>query len=78
MKEMAKLLESKYGVTSEVLSNMDGKVYQHHLVIRYESMAQVEEVTDKLAADEDYQAWFKATKGLFSWKEATSRLYRRF
>ncbi len=78
LKKMAAMLKEKYGVASMVLSDMLGKVYLHHLVIEYENLAQMEEVADKLVADEDYLAWFKETRGLFKWKEATSRLYRRF
>ena len=78
LKKMAKILSDKYGIPSEVLANSTGEVYQHHLVSKYENMAQIEEVQDKIFADEDYLAWFGASVGLIEWQDATSNMYRVF
>ena len=78
LKKMGKLLADKYGVPSEVLSNVTGEVYKHHLVSRFESMAQIEEVQAKLFADEEYHAWFNASEGLVKWQNLTMNLYQVF
>ena len=78
LKKLAKIVSDKYGITSEILANSTGKVYEHHFVSRYESAAQSEEVGDKLLADEDYHAWFEESKGLIEWQDATANMYRVF
>ena len=78
LKKMARILNDKYGIPSEVLANSTGEVYKHHLVSKFESMAQIEEVTDKLFADDDYLAWFKESEGLVLWQNATQQMYRVF
>lgn len=78
LKKLAKIVSDKYGITGEVLANGTGKAYEHHLVSRYESLAQLEEVEDKFLADEDYLAWFGESEGLVEWQHATSNLYRVF
>ncbi len=78
MKKLAKIIHDKYGITSEILANSTGKVYDHHFVSKYESMAQIEQVGDKLLADDDYHTWFEKSKDLVAWKDATINLYRVF
>jgi hypothetical protein len=53
MKKLAKMLGDKYGTPTEVLGNEAGQVYECHFVTRYESLAQYEEVNEKLYADAD-------------------------
>ena len=76
LKKMATILDEKYGVPSEVLGNVTGEVYQHHLVSRFESLAQMEDVQEKLYADEEYLAWFAESEGLIKWPAASLRLYQ--
>jgi hypothetical protein len=76
LKKMAKMLNDKYSVPSEVLGNTTGEVYKHHLVSRFENLAQMEEVQAKLFADEEYLAWFNASEGLVKWQNLTMRLYQ--
>jgi hypothetical protein len=78
LKKLAKILKDKYGIRCEILANETGKVYEHHFVSRYESLAQLEKVEGNLLADEDYHAWFEAAEGLIEWQGATSNLYRVF
>jgi hypothetical protein len=78
LKKMAKILKEKYGISSQVLANGTGPVYQHHLVSKYDSMAQIQEVQEKLFGDEEYLAWFKESEDLVQWKNATQNVYQVF
>ena len=74
LKKMGKILSDKHGIKSEVLGNRTGEVYKAHLVSKFESMNQIEEVEMKLFADEEYQAWFNASEGLIKWQNATMQI----
>ena len=76
LKKMVTILDDKYGVKSEVLGNVTGEVYKHHLVSKFESLAQMEDVQKKLLGDEDYLAWFNDSEGLIKWHNTTMYLYQ--
>jgi hypothetical protein len=76
MKKMVKLFDEKYGIPAEILGNEAGEMYKYHFVATYESMAQYEEVNDKLDADEEFGTWWEASEGLIDFQGSTHSLYR--
>ena len=75
LKKGAAMMSEKYGVRVQVLGNGSGPVYQNHLVTRYESMSQMEEVNTVFPTDPDFQTWFQAGEGLIKWEEATQHYF---
>jgi hypothetical protein len=63
VKALSARVQEKFGVSSEVLGNVTGLVYAHHLVVRCDSLAQLEDVTAKMQADPDSLAWFGDMQG---------------
>ena len=63
LKKGAAMMSEKYGVRVQVLGNGSGPLYQNHLVTRYESTSQMEEVSNEFPMDPDFQSWFEAGEG---------------
>jgi hypothetical protein len=78
LKKFASWVKEKYSIPTEVLGNMNGLIYQNHVVLRYESLGQMEEVTNKWLADPEYLDWFQEGKELLTWNDARQALYQVF
>lgn len=78
LKKFSSWMEEKYNITTQVLGNMSGAIYQNHIVSRYESLAQMEEVYAKVMEDPEYLEWFKEGTDLFIWGEARQAVYQVF
>ena len=76
LKKMGKMMTDKYGIPSEVLGNRTGELYKAHLVSKFERLSQIEEVEQKLFADEEYLAWFNESEGLIKWQGTTMYIYQ--
>ncbi len=73
--ELANWLTQKYEVRTQVLGNLSGKVYQNHVVTRYESMGHSEEIWKKVFADPEYLEWFEKSSDLLIWEGASTTWY---
>ncbi len=78
LKKLAKWMTDKYGLPTQVLGNVAGPIYQNHIVSRYESMAQIEEIQAKIYADPEFTEWFQGSGDLLAWQEATNTIYEAF
>jgi len=78
LKKFAGWVKEKYAIRTEILGNMNGLIYQNHVVLRYESLAQMEEVTESLLADQEYLDWFQEGKELLGWSDASQAIYQVF
>lgn len=78
LKKFSSWVKEKDDIHTEVLGNMYGAIYQNHVVSRYESLAQLEEVFAKVLADPEYQEWFDKGKDLLDWGEARQAVYQVF
>jgi len=76
MKKLKTWLKDKYEVPSEVLGNLAGSAYEHHIVLRFENLGQLEEITSAMMADPEYLQWFSEAEGLVDWKTARQSLYQ--
>lgn len=57
---------------------MNGLIYQNHVILRYENLAQMEEGTEKLLADPEYLDWFQKGTELLGWTDARQAIYQVF
>ena len=73
LKKLAKWISEKYGTPTQVLGNGAGLIYQNHVVTQYESQAHMEEVTNDLVADPEFQNWFGESEDLLEWHGSTSQ-----
>lgn len=78
LKKFASWVKEKYTIPTEILGNMDGLIYQNHIVLRYENLAQMEEVTEKLLADPEYLDWFQKGTDLLGWIDARQAIFQVF
>ena len=78
LKKFSSWAKEKYNIPTEILGNMGGAIYQNHIVSRYESMAQLEEVYAKVLADPEYIEWFNEGKDLIVWGDARQAIYQVF
>jgi len=75
LKKFATLLKEKYGISTEILGNMNGAIYRNHLVSRYNGAAQMEETNAKVMADPEWLQWFDEGKELFVWADASQTTF---
>ncbi len=78
VKKLAHWFKEHYGLDAQVLGNLGGAVYRAHLVVRFDSLASMEQMTSQLGEDEEYLAWFQGSEGLIEWASATQSLYEVF
>lgn len=78
LKKFSSWIQEKYNVPTEVLGNMHGPIYQNHIVSRYESLAQMEDLFAKVLADPEYLDWFNEGKDLLAWGDARQAVYQVF
>ena len=78
LKKFAEWLESKYEIRTQVLGNMHGAIYRNHIVSRYDSLAQMESVYEKVLADPEYLEWFGEGKDLIVWEDSSQSMYQVF
>lgn len=78
LKKYAEWAEGKFGIPTQVLGNMTGTVYENHVVFQFESMAQMEEMYEKMLADPEYQLWFNEATGVLGWDKASQQIYQVF
>jgi len=78
LKKLAGWLEQKYDIPTEVLGNMDGKIYRNHVVSRYESLDHMDKTYEKVLANSEYQDWFNDGKDLLVWDDARQSIYQVF
>lgn len=78
LKKLAQHMQDTYGVPSEVTGNLGGRVYQNHLVMRLESLAQLEQINQQLRSDKGFQEWFVASVELLEWQAARTYTYEVF
>jgi len=76
LKKIATWLNDKYGVSTEVLGNLNGAIYRNHAVSRYSSLAQMEELNAKILTDPEYLQWFEEGKELLVWAEASQTIFQ--
>ncbi len=75
LQKLAKFICDTYGVPSEVLGNPFGKTYQCHLLGKYESMSQQEQVNEKLMADPFFNEWWVGSVEFMQWQDARCDLF---
>jgi len=78
LKKISNWLQEKYGVSTEILGNMSGAIYQNHVVSRYNSMAHMEETNTKVLADPEYLQWFSEGKDLLVWNDSRQTIFQVF
>jgi hypothetical protein len=78
LKVLAGWMDEKYGTRTQVLGNGSGPIYQNHVVSRYESLAQMEEVQMNLAGETEFLDWFKEAEGVLNWESSSSSFYTVF
>ncbi len=57
---------------------MTGAIYRNHVVSRYENLAQMETVYEKMLADSEYLEWFDEGKDLIVWEDSSQTMYQVF
>ncbi len=79
-KKLSAHLKENYGISSRVLGNETGAVYRLHLVMTYDSLAQLQQVSDSLLPGEFYGDWFAESRmdELYDWSSAKIHLYRAY
>ncbi len=75
LQKLAKFMCDTYGIPSETVGNAFGVTYQCHLVGKYESMAQVQDVNEKLMADPFFDQWYRDSVDLLHWQDTRCDLY---
>ena len=78
LKKLADWFGTKYDIETQVLGNLNGRIYRNHVVSRFESLAQMESTYEKILADDEYLAWFNEGKDLFEWSGSTQTTYQVF
>jgi hypothetical protein len=78
LKKFTTWAKEKYGISSEVVGNLAGKVYVHYLVMRFDNLSQWQDLQDKLMSDPEYHAWFKEGFALASMQEIKQAFYQVF
>jgi len=75
---VAMYTNEKHGVHMQVHRNVAGSVYQVHWALTFESLAQVDELGQKLQADEGYNSLLAEAReqSLFSTSSIVDRLYQ--
>lgn len=76
LKKFASWVKEKYAIDCMVLGNMDGPVYQNHVVLSFDNLAQFEEIWAKALNDPEYLQWFNDGKDLLVWQDASQRIYQ--
>ncbi len=72
LKKLAKWMSDEYGTPTQVLGNGTGPIYQNHVVTQYESLAQMEKVSDSIVGHDRFQKWFSESEGLLDWEGSTT------
>jgi len=78
LKKFSNWFEEKYGIPTLVLGNMTGAIYRNHVVSRYENLAQMETVYEKMLANSEYLEWFDEGKDLIVWEDSSQTMYQVF
>jgi len=78
LKKLADWFGAKYDIETQVLGNLNGRIYRNHVVSRFESLAQMESTYEKMLVDDEYLAWFNEGKDLFEWSVSTQTTYQVF
>jgi hypothetical protein len=76
LKKFTAFVKKEYNVEGQVLGNVEGKIYQNHLVLTFDDLAQSETVNEKLLAHPEYHAWFAEGKDMFEWAGAVQTIYK--
>jgi hypothetical protein len=78
LKKLAGWMDEKYETRTQVLGNGTGPIYQNHVVTRYESLAQMEEIQMKMPGESEFMDWFKEAEGFLNWETSSSSFYTVF
>jgi hypothetical protein len=78
LKKFAAWAEKEFGISAEVLGNVEGLIYENHVVLQFESLAQYEQVNEKLLAHPEYHQWFGEGKELLEWAGAVQTIYKKY
>jgi hypothetical protein len=75
---VAMYTNEKHGLNMQVHRNVAGSVYQVHWALTFESLAQVDELGQKLQADEGYNSMLAEAReqGLFITTSIVDNLYQ--
>ena len=76
LKKFADWFENKYEIRTQILGNMHGAIYENHVVSRYESLAQLESIYEKMLADSEYLEWFEQGKDLIVWEDSSQTIFQ--
>ncbi len=75
MKKLAKWMSEKYGTPTQVLGNGTGLIYQNYIMTQFETVAQMEEVTNSFPAEAEFQEWCGESQELIEWQDSTFQYF---
>ena len=78
LKKLAVWMSDKYGTPTQVLGNGTGLIYQNYIMTQYESVAQMEEISNTMPTDAEFQEWFGESEGLVEWQDSTTHYFTVF
>jgi len=78
LKKLAVWMSDKYGTPTQVLGNGTGLIYQNHIMTQCESVAQMEEISNTMPTDAEFQEWFGESEGLVEWQDSTAHYFTVF
>ncbi|MGE5072957.1 MAG: hypothetical protein ACM3MF_05975 [Anaerolineae bacterium] len=75
VQKMAKFMCDKFGIETQVVGNAFGVTYRCFLVAKYASMAQYQEIDDKLTHDPFFNEWYDGSVELIHWPDTRCDMY---
>lgn len=75
MKNYAAWAKEKYDVSTQVLGNVAGNLYENHVVQSFDTLEQMEKFGVESGKDPEFMQWFEESKDLLDWKSARINIF---